>query len=145
MSENKDELNKIPLESTAGVQENEQYSLNDDRRVKTLSPGALVAKRFFRNRLAVVGMVMLLVMFAFSFIGGFITPYGEAEQFYTYEFQNKEYAGVVRNNDVRYMIADGQDVSALLQAQMMLAINQKADTFAYKDVTYTLNTEGTDL
>ena len=30
----------------------EQYSLNDDRRVKVLSPGALVAKRFFRNRLA---------------------------------------------------------------------------------------------
>ena len=26
----------------------EQYSLNDDRRVKVLSPGALVAKRFFR-------------------------------------------------------------------------------------------------
>ena len=35
----------------------EQYSLNDDRRVKVLSPGALVAKRFFRNRLAVVGPV----------------------------------------------------------------------------------------
>ena len=28
----------------------EQYSLNDDRRVKVLSRGALVAKRFFRNR-----------------------------------------------------------------------------------------------
>ena len=36
----------------------EQYSLNDDRRVKVLSPGALVAKRFFRNRLAVVGLTM---------------------------------------------------------------------------------------
>ena len=45
----------------------EQYSLNDDRRVKVLSPGALVAKRFFRNRLAVLGMIMLLVMFVFSF------------------------------------------------------------------------------
>ena len=27
----------------------EQLSLNDDRRVKVLSPGTLVAKRFFRN------------------------------------------------------------------------------------------------
>ena len=34
----------------------EQLSLNDDRRVKVLSPGTLVAKRFFRNRLAVVGL-----------------------------------------------------------------------------------------
>ena len=40
-------------------QQEEHYSLNDDRRVKVLSPGALVAKRFFRNRLAVLGMVML--------------------------------------------------------------------------------------
>ena len=54
----------------------EQYSLNDDRRVKVLSPGALVAKRFFRNRLAVVGLTMLLAMFVFSFIGGVVSPYG---------------------------------------------------------------------
>ena len=31
--------------------ENTSYSLNDDRRVRVLSPGALVVKRFFRNRL----------------------------------------------------------------------------------------------
>ena len=48
----------------------QELSLNDDRRVKVLSPGALVAKRFFRNRLAVVGLTMLVVMFVFSFIGG---------------------------------------------------------------------------
>lgn len=54
----------------------QELSLNDDRRVKVLSPGALVAKRFFRNRLAVVGLTMLVVMFVFSFIGGLISPYG---------------------------------------------------------------------
>ena len=32
----------------------EQYSLNDDRRVKVLSPGALVAKRFLRPGPAVL-------------------------------------------------------------------------------------------
>ena len=55
----------------------QELSLNDDRRVKVLSPGALVAKRFFRNRLAVVGLTMLVVMFVFSFIGGLISPYGQ--------------------------------------------------------------------
>ena len=54
----------------------QELSLNDDRRVKVLSPGALVAKRFFRNRLAVVGLTMLVVMFVFSFIGGLVSPYG---------------------------------------------------------------------
>ena len=47
----------------------QQYSLNDDRRVKVLSPGAMVAKRFFRNGVAVFGMIVLICMFAFSFIG----------------------------------------------------------------------------
>ena len=59
----------------------EQFSLNDDRRVKTLSPGALVMKRFFRNRLAVLGLAMLAVMFIFSFIGGMISPTGRMNSF----------------------------------------------------------------
>lgn len=70
----------------------ETLSLNDDRRVKVLSPGALVAKRFFRNRLAVIGLVMLITMFIFSFIGGLIIPYGEDQQFYTYTYMDKEFA-----------------------------------------------------
>lgn len=77
----------------------EQFSLNDDRRVKTLSPGALVMKRFFRNRLAVLGLAMLAVMFIFSFIGGMISPYRQDEQFYTYTFLEKEYVAVTRNED----------------------------------------------
>ena len=43
-----------------------QYSLNDDRRVKVLSPGAMVAKRFFRNRIAMVGLIILIFMFTLS-------------------------------------------------------------------------------
>ena len=46
--------------------EKQQYSLNDDRRVKTLSPSALVIKRFLRNRVAVTGLVILVLMFVFS-------------------------------------------------------------------------------
>ena len=71
--------------------EEEQYSLNDDRRVKVLSPGAMVAKRFFRNRIAVVGLCILAFMFIFSFIGGIISPYKENQQFYRIDIQNKEY------------------------------------------------------
>ena len=141
MSDKKDE--KKP-------QQEEHYSLNDDRRVKVLSPGALVAKRFFRNRLAVLGMIMLLVMFVFSFVGGLISPYGQDEQFYTYEDQNKEYAGVVRNNDFRYDNAEGQEFTSIQQAQFMLAYGKMAPDaetadFEYKDVQYTITREGTDL
>ncbi len=58
----------------ADTQKSNEYSLNDDRRVKTLSPGAMVAKRFFRNRIAVLGMVVLILMFMFSFLGGALMP-----------------------------------------------------------------------
>ena len=114
----------------------QELSLNDDRRVKVLSPGALVAKRFFRNRLAVVGLTMLVVMFVFSFIGGLVSPYGQDEQFYTYTHMDKEYVGVVKNNDLRYTVNDGQEFGSILQAQLMLAIGKNADSFEYKDVTY---------
>ena len=43
-------------------------ALDDEQRVKVLSPGMLVAKRFFRNKLAVAGLVILVTMFVFSFI-----------------------------------------------------------------------------
>ena len=46
------------VESKNTPETEEQYSLSDDRRVKVLSPGTLVAKRFFRNRLAVRGLIM---------------------------------------------------------------------------------------
>ena len=132
-----EELNKQP--------ETEELSLNDDRRVKVLSPGALVLKRFFRNRLAVVGLSMLLFMFLFSFVGGFLTPYKEDQQFYTYTEMSKEYVGVVRNNDLRYLTAPGQEFSSILQAQVLLAVGKQTDTFSYKDTEYQLVSEGADF
>ena len=122
----------------------EQYSLNDDRRVKVLSPGAMVAKRFFRNRIAVVGLAILTFMFLFSFVGGLITPYKEDQQFYRLEYQNKEYAGVVKNNDLRFAAADGQTFPSVLQAQVVLAIQKGNARFTYRDVMYRVTEEGTD-
>ena len=76
MDEYKDKMEPSTEEVKEEVKE-EQLSLSDDRRVKVLSPGALVAKRFFRNRLAVTGMVILVAMFLFSFLGGLLSPYDQ--------------------------------------------------------------------
>lgn len=134
------------LEVTANNNsETEVYSLNDDRRVKVLSPSALVVKRFFRNRLAVLGLIMLVSMFVFSFIGGLIIPYGQDEQFYRYESQMKEYAGAVENKEFRYMSADGQKFDSVLQAKFQLAYQKKELSFEYKEVTYNILEEGTDF
>lgn len=127
--------------STSG----ETLSLNDDRRVKTLSPGALVVKRFFRNRLAVLGLVILAIMFLFSFVGGMISPYREDEQFYTYTYMEKEYVGVTRNEDFRYVSAEGADFGSAAQAQFLMAQMMGKTEFDYKDVTYGVAEEGKDF
>ena len=124
---------------------NEQYSLNDDRRVKVLSPGAMVAKRFFRNSVAVFGMVVLIAMFLFSFVGGVLSPYEEDEKFYTTEYQLKEYAGVTKNEELRFATAPDQEFGGAVQAKTVLAIKQNAAEFVYRDVTYKVTKEGEGL
>ena len=57
------------------AEEEEPERLED--RVKMLSPGAVVAKRFFRSKLSVIGLITLIFLFVFSFLGPFlqyITP-----------------------------------------------------------------------
>lgn len=129
----------------AAPEREENYTLNDDRRVKVLSPGRLVAQRFFRNRLAIVGLVMLVAMFAFSFVGGLVVPYGQAEQFYTTEVLKKEYVGVTRNDNIRYSVPDGQSFGALEQAEFILALNKGETEFSRKDVQYRYVDEGGDF
>ena len=117
----------------------EQYSLNDDRRVKVLSPGALVAKRFFRNRLAVVGLSILVAMFLFSFVGGLVSPYGQDEQFFTYTQMSKEFVGVTRNDTMRFVVADGQNFGSIAQSKALEAVKKGNTEFNYKDVDYTVD------
>lgn len=141
MSEEK----KNSVNPSSAAPQGEDFSLNDDRRVKVLSPGRLVAQRFFRNRLAILGLVMLIIMFVFSFIGGWIIPYGQDEQFSIYTEMWKEYVGVTRNDAMRYQAADGQEFGSLVQAKFVLAKNSGQTEFSYKDVDYTLVDEGNDF
>ncbi len=55
----------------------EEESLADS--VRIISPGKLVAKRFFRSRLSMVGLITLIVLFLFAFVGPLFSPWGEAE------------------------------------------------------------------
>ncbi len=122
-----------------------QYSLSDDRRVKVLSPGALVAKRFFRNKLAVTGLAVLILMFIFSFIGGMLSPYAEQEIFYRQDIQNKTYAGAKENVEYRYLIKDTDLFTAIVRAKAGLAISGNKASFTNGDNEYTLTKEGEEL
>jgi peptide/nickel transport system permease protein len=47
-----------------------------------LTPGQMVAQRFFRNRLALAGLFALVIMTFFCFAVPVFYPYSESEQFY---------------------------------------------------------------
>lgn len=61
------------------TKEDELHGENLSDRVKTLSPGRTVLKRFFRSKLSIVGLVILLVLFLVSFFGPLFSPWGETD------------------------------------------------------------------
>ena len=135
----------MPQDKGRNPEDRQGLSLNDDRRVKTLSPGALTAKRFFRNRLAVAGLVILTVMFLFSFVGGALIPYEQGQVFYREEVQMKEFAGISENTAFRFLAAPGMTFDAVLQAQFTLAQGKQQDRFSYRGIDYEITREGRDL
>ena len=82
MEENKDFIldelpEEQPTENTvapetdvpAAEEKEDVHGENLSDRVRMLSPGQLVAKRFFRSKLSVIGLVTLVILFLFSFLG----------------------------------------------------------------------------
>lgn len=116
----------------------ETLSLDDGRRVKVLSPGMMVFKRFIRNRLAIAGICVLVFMFSFSFIGGVVSPYRQDEVFYKYDKANKEYAGAVVNTEYRYVLAEGAELPATARASFNLAAKNGQSAFTAAGVSYSV-------
>ena len=135
----------------------EQLALDDGRRVKVLSPGMMVFKRFIRNRLAIVGICILVFMFVFSFLGGVISPYRQDQVFYKVDSANKEYAGAVVNTDYRFITTDGGTLPTMVRATFNSQVKGKdgdvisfnADKTAYSATKvadgFYLITSGDDL
>ena len=69
-----------------------EMTLDDASRVKVLSPGMLVFKRFIRNKLALVGSGILITMFLFAFLGPYFYRYSQTQVFNTYKLLNINYA-----------------------------------------------------
>ncbi len=109
MDENKDiEL----IEETETVPATEQKvdetgTQNLSERVKILSPGKTVAKRFFRSKLSVIGLSILIFLFLFSFLGPVFSPWGEEET----DRSTDNLVPIVGNNPIEYKV-DGETYTA---------------------------------
>lgn len=66
------------VEEVAATQEEETAKSIADS-VKALSPTRLVLKRFFRSKLSIIGLVLIIGLFLFSFVGPLFSPYGETQ------------------------------------------------------------------
>jgi peptide/nickel transport system permease protein len=73
----KDEFDELSDEQIALESDAAEQSLADSIRI--ISPTRMVIRRFFRSKLSMFGLVMLVLLFAFSFIGPLFSPWGEIE------------------------------------------------------------------
>ena len=140
---------KARAEKAQKVDDGEVH-LDDVSRVKVLSPGRQVFKRFIRNRLAVFGSVLLITMFVFSFLGPLFYAYGQKQIFYKFDNQNVNYGmakentafngytgdGSVEieravinavNSNVKKMIAAGQDRMVVIGENGAYLLSRQAD------------------
>ncbi|OQC13234.1 MAG: Oligopeptide transport system permease protein OppC [Firmicutes bacterium ADurb.Bin080] len=106
-----------------------QQALDDTRRVKIISPGLLVAKRFFRNKLAIVGLSLLIFMFGFCFLGGWIIPYNQKEVFYKYDFILFDYGTATeRVSYENYLLPDSPEIHYSVRHRMNTYISQMGES-----------------
>ncbi len=143
----------------------EEESLADS--VRIISPGRLVMKRFFRSRLSMVGLVTLIVLFLFAFVGPLFSPYEESEaDSKAPDFINETYApgtsaeivdpsdvfeggviggtvlsGVTYNNSNGHgsYVKDGNTVYFKLDENRLVVTDEKYSTIYYDYFEYSWN------
>lgn len=79
MNNNKEQDIRNLVSDDAVVTESDiiEQSLADSTPI--ISPGRMVMRRFFKSKLSILGLVMLICLFAFSFLGPFFSPWGEIQ------------------------------------------------------------------
>lgn len=122
--------------------ENAVMKLDDTQRVKVLSPGRLVAKRFLRNKLAIIGSVILIVMFLFAFFAPLLYPYGQTDIFYKYDNLVVNYAQATERLEyTSYPVDSTIDIHYSVKNKMTTYIRQLEESGERQlDVT---DTDGT--
>lgn len=111
-----EELQEAQLEAAADAAAEETY--------KEMSPIRLVLRRFFRSKLSIVGIVMIVFLFLFAFLGPVIyTAWGEDTVDRTPVIQQITNIYIVKDGD-------GNDVEVVEVLELVSTINSYADPSA---------------
>ena len=123
--------------------------LDDARRVKVLSPGRLVFKRFIRNKLAIAGSIVLIAMFLFAYICPIFYPYTQTQIFYKFDDLVVDYASASRRIELtNYVVDESLTVPAGVKSMLNSYASQlekAGDQLALEGGAYTLEKLGDNI
>ena len=126
MAEDKKLISSLAKSEDAEVKTAEEQedlhgeNLND--RVRVLSPGMMVAKRFFRSKLSVIGLTILVILFLFSFLGPVFSPWHDGGE----RVKDDSPSEIIVYSRIDYVI-DGEEYSAFDISSSTSTYNSRAD------------------
>ncbi len=92
----------------------------DEKNYSEMSPMKLILRRFFRSKLSLIGLIMIVGLFVFSFVGPLIyTEWGEVEVDYTQSIVQYE-------ETINYIDEDGNLVTIVQIVETLDTLNDKA-------------------
>ena len=119
--ENNEELeNNEALENKDESLAQENTKVVEEVNYKELSPIQLMLRRFFRSKLSIVGLVIIIGLFLFSFVGPLIyTQWGE-------DTVDRTPITVVVETPIEYEMPDGSKIIVIQREEIVKNINDKA-------------------
>lgn len=106
------------------VSDDGEMTLDSTERVKVLSPGQLVFKRFINNKLAIVGSAILIFMFLFAFVCPMFYPYNQTQIFYKYDKSVVDYAMATKRTEYSLMLLDdAEELDSSVKNRLTASIN----------------------
>jgi peptide/nickel transport system permease protein len=89
-----------------------------DKNIKLMSPGMMVARRFFRSKLSMVGLLMIVGLFLFCWLGPIVYPvWGETQQDFSgkteYTYTLVEYEENGEKYSFYQIVETGKEINAL--------------------------------
>lgn len=98
-------------------------------KVRIISPARLVLRRFFRSRLSVVGLVIIVALLLFSFVFPYFTGWGEKEI---------DYSPVTSYNydEIKVTDSDGNIYIVYEVSEFVNKVNKFAKPFTYSDADH---------
>ena len=102
-----EEQNELEITVDDAIQEDTEIPL--DKNVRLMSPGRMLARRFFKSKLSITGLVILIVLFLFCWIGPLLyNQWGETESdrdgnidysSYVIEVDGEEFTQIIQTNN----------------------------------------------